>query len=391
MRSPTVLSVHNAYQQPGGEDQVFASESALLEGSEHRVVYYRDDNSRVHSGWVAGVSATWNPRSYTRLQRLVREHRPDVAHFHNTFPLISPAGYYAVRRLGVPVVQKLSNFRLLCPGGLLLRDGVPCEECIERGSLRPAIANRCYRGSRSATCAVSAMVGLHRAAGTWERQVDIYIALSEFAKRKFVDGGIPADRIVVKRNFMAPDPGFGQGQGGYALFAGRLSEEKGIRPLTQAWQVLGDIPLNVAGDGPLREARWPANVRLLGHQPREGVLALMKDAGVLVFPSICYENAPVTIVEAFACGLPVIASNLGSIPEFVTHGRTGLLFKPGDAEDLARQVRWARDHPEEMRAMRANARREFEEKYTADRSYKMLMGIYETAIEDFRRRRREAS
>ncbi|MBZ5637053.1 MAG: glycosyltransferase [Acidobacteriia bacterium] len=391
MRSPTVLSVHNSYRQLGGEDQVFASEGALLEGAKHRVVYYQDDNSRVRSGLIAGAGASWNTRSYGRLKRLVREHRPDVAHFHNTFPLISPAGYYAVRRLGVPVVQKLSNFRLLCPGGLLLRDGVPCEDCIEHGSLRPAIAHGCYRGSRLATCAVAAMLGVNRAAGTYQRQVDVYIALSEFARRKFIAGGLPQDRIVVKPNFVAPDPGPGQGQGGYALFAGRLSEEKGIGALTRGWHVLGDIPLKVAGDGPLREAQWPANVTPLGHQSRESVLTLMKDALVLVFPSICYENAPVTIAEAFACGLPVIASNLGSIPEFVRHRYNGLLFEPGDAEDLARQVRWAFDHPQELRAMRANARREFEEKYTAERGYKMLMAVYEMAIENSQRRRREAS
>jgi len=235
------------------------------------------------------------------------------------------------------------------------------------------------------------MLAVHRAAGTYQKQVDVYIALSEFARRKFIEGGLPQDRIVVKPNFVAPDPGIGEGRGGYALFVGRLAKEKGIDSLTAAWRTLGEIPLQVAGDGPLNKTEWPDGVTWLGNQPRERVMALMQDARVLVFPSVAHEGAPMTIVEAFACGLPVIASNLGSIPEFVTHGKTGLLFKPGDSEDLARQVRWAFDHPEEMRAMRANARREYEEKYTAERNYKMLIAIYEMAIENSRRRRREAS
>lgn len=379
----SVLAVHNFYQQPGGEDQVFATEAALLERQGHRVIRYQDHNGRIRNGALAGIASIWNHASYRRLRALVSQHRPDVAHFHNTFPLISPAAYYAVRRLGIPVVQKLSNFRLLCPGSLFLRDGLPCEQCMHHNSLAPAIAHACYRGSRPATAAVAAMLLSHRAAGTWNRQVDAYIALSHFARRKFIQGGLPEDRIVVKCNFITPDPGAASGEPGrYALFVGRLSEEKGIRTLAEAWHRLPDIPLLVAGDGPLSGAPWPKGVTTLGHQPRERVLQLMKSAALLVFPSICYENAPVTILEAFATGLPVIASDTGSIPEFVAHHRTGLLFRPGDADDLAHHVRWAFDHPEQLNEMRAAARREFETKYTAEINYSRLIEIYEIAIEN---------
>jgi glycosyltransferase involved in cell wall biosynthesis len=170
-----------------------------------------------------------------------------------------------------------------------------------------------------------------------------------------------------------------------------LAEEKGIRVLAAAWRGLNNISLQVAGDGPLRDTVWPEGATWIGAQPPDRVMTLMQDARVLVFPSTWYECAPMTIVEAFACGLPVIASNLGSIPEFVQHRYNGLLFEPGDPQDLARQVRWAFEHPEELRVMRANARREYEEKYTAERNYKMLMTIYEMAIEHSQRRRREAS
>jgi glycosyltransferase involved in cell wall biosynthesis len=388
----SILSVHNYYQQPGGEDRVFAGETALLEENGHTVVRHEDHNDRIRAGTMgAARDAVWSASSFERLTALVRSNGIDVAHFHNTFPLISPSACYAVRRAGVPVVQTLHNYRLICAGATLSRNGSVCEECVERRSLLPGMAHGCYRDSRPATVAVSAMLAVHRAAGTYQKQVDVYVALSEFARQKFIEGGLPGDRIVAKPNFVSPDPGPGEGRGGYALFVGRLAKEKGIETLAEAWELLSDVPLVVAGDGPLRDTDWPEGVNCLGAQPRERVLELMREARVLVFPSTWYECAPMVIAEAFACGLPVIASNLGSIPEFVHHNHSGLLFEPGDARDLARQVRWAFDNPAELRAMRANARLEYEQKYTAERNYKMLMAIYEMARENFKRERSDRS
>jgi glycosyltransferase involved in cell wall biosynthesis len=414
----TVLVVHNRYQQPGGEDQVFASESAMLEREGHSVIRYEENNARINGGGPgAAVSAIWSGRSAQKIGELVRRHKPDVVHFHNTFPLISPAAYYAVRKEGVPVVQTLHNFRLVCPGATLFRDGAVCEECIDQRSFRPAMAHKCYRGSRPATAATAAMLALHGMAGTWRSKVDRYIALSEFSRRKFMAGGLPEKKLVVKPNFVSPDPGPGKGEGGFALFVGRLSAGKGVGTMLSAWKELGGIRLVVAGDGPMaaefgdvpdhqlqdlgaltpkgtvRSVRaghdhelqdlralgqrglspsTPSNVEWVGRLAREKVLELMRAAKVLIFPSVWYEGAPMAIAEAFACGLPVIASS---------HGRTGLLFEAGDAADLARTVRWAFEHGREMEAMRAEARREFEEKYTAERNYEMLMGIYEGVIE----------
>ena len=317
-------------------------------------------------------------------------HKPQIAHFYNTFPLISPAGFYAVRGQAA-VVQKLSNFRLLCPGATLARNGNVCEECIERKSFLPAVRHRCYRNSRPATAAVALMLSAHRGAHTWDRVVDVYVAHTEFARGKFIEGGLPGERIAVKPHMIWPDPGQGTGRGDYALFVGRLSEEKGIHTLAEAWRGLADIPLLIAGDGPLADKDWPPGVTWLGDQSRESVNSLMKDARVVIVPSVCFEIGPLTVLEAFAAGTPVIASDLGSMAERVAHGRNGFLFRPGDSEDLARQVRWAVEHPEEMREMRANARREYEEKYTAERSYRALMAIYEMAIENSQRRLREAS
>jgi glycosyltransferase involved in cell wall biosynthesis len=352
------------------------------------VIRYEEHNQRVEGvGFRAAGGAIWSTRSFHQLGSLIRAHPCDVAHFHNTFPLISPAAYYALRNAGIPIIQTLHNYRLICSGATLLRNGAVCEECIDRNSLVPALVHGCYRKSRAATLSVAAMLQVHSWAGTWRRMVDVYIALSEFARKKFIAGGLPSERIVVKTNFVAPDPGAGGGAGAYALYVGRLSEEKGIPILAQAWRKLGGIPLIIAGDGPLSTMDWPAGVTCLGQQSSARVLALMRDARVLIFPSIWYECAPMSVIEAFACGLPVIASNLGSSPEFVTHGSTGLLFQPGDADALAGQIRWAFDHPEQLRAMRAQARREYQQKYTADHNYKMLLDIYEMAVENARVRR----
>lgn len=378
----TVLSVHNHYRQPGGEDQVFESEAALLQGRGHRVVRYTEGNDHISTGALTALTATWNHAAYKNLRRVVRDERPQIAHFHNTFPRVSPAAYYASRRERVPVVQTLNNFRLICPGATLMRDGRICEDCAQRKSLLPALAHGCYRGSRAGTAAVAGMIAIHRAAGTWSRAVDVYVAISEFARRKFIEGGLPGDRIIVKSNFVDPDPGFGNADEGYALFAGRLSEEKGIGVLAQAWRKLTDIPLLVAGAGPVNDIDWPQNVRLLGPQTREQLAGLMKRARVLVIPSIWYETGPIVLLEAYACGLPVIASDLGSISERLDHHRTGLLFRPGDPEDLAHHVRWAFDHPDHLAGMRTAARREFELKYTAESNYKRLLEIYELAIEN---------
>src|SRR5215211_639704 len=381
-----ILLAHNKYQQPGGEDQVFATEAALLEAHGHRVLRYS-----VHNDQVAGMtpvalagSTVWNRSSYRELRSLIRQERPQLAHFHNTLPLVSPAGYYAAKAEGVPVVQTLHNYRLLCPNSLFFRDGHVCEDCQGKLVPWPGVLHACYRGSRPASGAVAAMLTTHRGLRTWTEQVDVYIATTEFARGKFIQGGLPVEKLVVKPNFLHPAPTPGKVQGDYALFVGRLSPEKGIGTLLAAWKRLRTrIPLKIVGDGPLAEEVANATKALeraewLGRQPREGVLTLMKGASVLVFPSTCYENFPVTILEAYAVGLPVIASDLGGMSSLIDHGRTGLHFRPGDPEDLVAKVEWASAHPAELAGMRSEARGEFEAKYTAERNYKALKEIYET-------------
>ena len=384
-----VALVHNYYQQAGGEDQVFAAEARLLEKCGHHVYRHTVHNDEVSQyNKAALVKATfWNSASYEQLRTVLRRERAQVVHIHNTLPLISPAAYYAAKAEGVAVVQTLHNYRLLCPASTFLRDGHVCEDCLGKATPWPGVVHACYRDSRAASGVLASMLTYHRARRTWDTVVDVYIALTEFAREKFIEGGLPEAKIVVKPNFLDATltaPGAG---GNYALFVGRLSEEKGLSVLLAAWHKLGArIPLKIAGDGPLaQEVEKAANeipgVEWLGRQPSERVLGLMQNAYVLISPSICYEGFPMTLVEAFAAGLPVVASELGGMASLVEHERTGLHFQPGDPEALAAQVEWALDHPAELERMRGAARAEFETNYTAEANYPQLMRIYEQALE----------
>ncbi len=384
-----VLVAHNRYLQPGGEDVVFEAEKALLERMRHRVFTFEEDNARLNEMNLlkAAMHAIWSREAQRKLRALIRETKPDVAHFHNTFLMISPAAYYACQETGVPVVQTLHNYRLICPGALLMRGGQVCEDCLGKALPWPGVVHGCWRHSRTQTAVVTALLTVHRMLKTWTEQVDVYIALTEFARRKFLEGGLPEEKIVRKPNFVYPDPGTGAHDGGYALFVGRISSEKGVRTLLRAWQQLKGIPLKIVGEGPLREEakrfverEGLSEVELLGRQPREWVFHLMREARVLLFPSEWYEGFPMTIVEAFACGLPVIASRLGAMAEIVEDERTGLHFEPGNPEDLAAKVEWAWTHTAEIRRMGHEARHVYEAKYTADRNYERLMEIYQRAI-----------
>lgn len=384
-----ILIVHNSYQQGGGEDVAAATEARLLSERGHQIIWYRRGNEELQAQGpfqtlATGLKTVWASDSYRELTALLRDESPDVAHFHNTFPLISPAAYYACAEAGVPVVQTLHNYRLLCPGATFFREGHVCEQCLGRRTPWPGIVHRCYRKSTFASAAAAGMLTAHRWLGSWRTKVAVYIAASEFARAKFIQGGLPASRIRVKPNFVHPDPGAKRGAGKYALFVGRLSEEKGTRVLLNAWGRLGTtVPLIVAGGGPVREdfvsvdREVQGNITVLPTVSHDEVLALMRGARFLVFPSLVYEGAfPLAIIEAFACGLPVIASRLGSVAEGTTHGRNSLHFSPGNCEELAHVTDWAWHHPEKMEEFGRAARLEYEARYTADLNYEILMEIY---------------
>ena len=383
-----ILSVHNRYQIRGGEDESREAEERLLREKGHQVDVYEQNNEKIAELSKVQVAARtiWSQDTYRSVREILQRDRYDLIHVQNFFPLISPSVYYAASSVGVPVVQTLRNYRLLCPNAQFFRDGKVCEDCMGKGIPWPGVVRGCYRGNRAGSAAVAAMIVTHRGLGTWTKMVDCYIAISQFAKAKLLEGGLPEPKMVVKPNFVSPDPGVGTGSGGYALFVGRLSHEKGLGTLLDAWKRLKvSVPLKIVGEGPLADevrqlSRDLPQVEWLGRQPLPQVYRLMGEAMFLVFPSEWYETFGRVAVEAFAKGTPVIAANIGAISELVDSGRTGLLFQPGDSADLARQVEWMLANAEEGAKMRAAARREFEAKYTEEENYRQLIGIYRTVL-----------
>ncbi len=383
-----VLIAHNFYQIRGGEDQVFHDVADLLEARGHAVTRFT-----VHNDELAGAGklsmatmTVWNRGLAKRIGQLVRDNKIDVVHFINTFPQISPAAYYAARNAGAAVVQEVQNFRLSCPSALFMRDNRVCEDCLGRLVAWPGIKHGCYRGSRSATAVVAGMQTFHRLLGTYRNGVDAYIAATDFSRDKLIEAGLPAAKLHVKPNFISPDPGEGKGVGGYAIFVGRLSAEKGIDVLLDAWTRLANVPLKIIGDGPLADrvqavASRSASIDYLGRQPVERVLQLVGDAACLVFPSIWYEGLPKTILESFAKGTPVIASKIGSMIDLIEPGRNGLHVAPGDPSQLADAVRAFFTDAPLRQQLRRGARESFLERYTADRNYSQLLDIYNAAIQ----------
>jgi glycosyltransferase involved in cell wall biosynthesis len=387
-----IILVHNKYREAGGEDVVFESENRILQRGGHIVIPYLRSNSELRDGSLLDRIAiaprmVWSSEARREFAALLDAEQPDIVHVHNTFLLISPSIYSACSERSIPVVQTLHNFRLLCPGSSFFRDGIICEECVDHSLLR-SIVHGCYRNSRAATGAVALMLASHRAMGTWQASVTLYIALTDFAKKKFVASGFPSERIVVKPNFTDPDPSERLGSGEYALFIGRIDKTKGTRVLLDAWKRLSiNYPLHVVGDGPDRqgmEARARelqlSEVTFRGRLSHAAAVEAVKGARFTIVPSTWYEGFPMCIVESFACGTPVLCSRLGGMSEIVEDQVTGLYFNPSDPQDLAKRVEWAWNHPLELAWMGLAARRKYETEYSAERNYSRLMEIYQQAL-----------
>lgn len=384
-----VLMVHNYYQQLGGEDRSFAAEVSMLRERGVEVVTWT-----VHNDDIVGRPSTrlafetiWNRRAAKEIRRRLAADGPfDVVHFQNTFPLISPAAIWASGRSESAVVQSLRNYRLMCVNGLFYRAGNVCELCIDKWLPLPGVVHACYRSSVAASATVALMNFHQRTKSVLAGSVDAFIALSEFARSKYMHAGLDQEHIHVKPNFVTPDPGIGKGSGSFAIFVGRLEAQKGIATLLQAWQHVGSrLPLLVVGDGPLAEqveaacARSRGAIRWLGQKSASDVNDLIGESRLLVFPSESYETFGRVAVEAFAKGTPVVASDIGAIAELVEDGKTGRRFEPGNASDLADKVLSLINSPDPG-GWRQRARAAYEERYTADRNFDVLLHIYRSAI-----------
>jgi len=385
-----VLQIHNAYQYRSGEEHVVEAEAEMLLKNGHIVDQWIVKNSKLSSlnalqkAQVA-IKSIWSRDTFKDTRKLIRDVLPDVVHVHNTIPLISPSVYSACQVEDIPVVHTLHNYKLVCPGAYLYRKSSPCEDCVGKSIPLPAITHACYRGDRLQSTVAATGLAIHNFWGTYQKNITAYIALSYFSRQKFIDGGLPADRIAVKPNFLSVDPGMGTHEGQYMLYVGKLVKYKGVETLLKAWHQLDtDIPLKIAGQGPqeiLLKSNLPEGIEYLGSLPRDQILQLMKRATCLIVPSEWYEPFGMVIIEAFATGLPVIASCFAGIPELVQEGITGWLFEPDNPSDLARAVKCAWLNASEVDKRGKLARQQFEKRFSEKSNYAMLTSIYETMLD----------
>jgi glycosyltransferase involved in cell wall biosynthesis len=385
-----ILILHNRYKIIGGEEGVVKAEYALLENYGHKVTAFEVSNDRIVGIWgqlSTAINGIYSLPSKQQVSEAIAHLEPDLVHVHNFFPLLSPSVYDACLDADVPVVQTLHNYRLLCPKAIPFRNGQICEDCFDRVVPWSGVLHGCYRNSHIQTASVAAMLGVHHWQGTWHKRVAAYIALSDFQKQVFVRSGLPEERFFVKPNFVfGSDLPVDSTRGDFALFVGRLSEEKGVEVLLDAYlQHHIPIPLKIIGDGPshaalVAKAAGLPHVTFLGQQDATVVAQMMQRAQFLVFPSIWYEGFPLTIAEAYACKLPTIASNLGTMSEIVLDGVTGMHFESGNAADLASKILWAIAHPQVLTTMGESAYQIYQNYYTPQANYHQLIQIYESAI-----------
>lgn len=380
--------VHAHYRLRGGEDESTELEAEMLRRHGHEVVtLYRNnrDLETISRGRVA-LQTVWNASTYNDVLGVIRDRRPDVVHLQNSFPSVSPSVILAAASRRVPVVQSLRNYRLLCLAATLFRNGQHCELCVGRPPL-PGVRHGCYSGSRSASAVVASMLLVHRSLGTWTRGVARFIATSRYVREKYVSAGFAADAIAVKPNMIHPDPGVGAGEGDFVLYVGRLTEEKGLRTLINAWRRKAcSGQLVIVGEGPLsgfvaEVAGSGLGIQWRGRQTLDATLDLMGRAKAVVVPSEWAEPFGRVVVESFARGTPVIAASAGALSELVQDGENGWLYEPGNVDELSTHLRAALV-AENPRRMREAARQSFERHYTADVNYEVLREIYDSVVKE---------
>lgn len=381
--SMKILVIHNRYREFGGEDSVVNNEINLLLDKGQKVYLYERNNREFSKrNPILLFSSFLSFRSKREVKEICKKEKPDIVHIHNTFPLISASIYSVIQEHRIPVVQSLHNYRHFCINGVFSRNGKICEKCIT-GSLFSGIKYRCYRESYAQSAVATSILIWNRRKKIYHKHVNRFIALSKFSKNKYISLGLPRERITIKPNFTKEIAVQNKDERKGGIYVGRLSRDKGVSILARALVKVDNPHFKVVGEGELVDEILSQDIALyLGAMSAEEVRKEMSKASFLVVPSLTFEHFPQVIVEAFSMGLPVIASRLGAMEEIIEDGETGLHFSPGDSDDLAKKVTWAEQNPHEMRRMGANARRIYEEKYTSENNYQMLMAIYKEAIAD---------
>lgn len=383
-----ILQIHSSYKYRGGEERVIELEKQMLEKNGHEVVQFIRENKEIDDYTIFGKAAlfwntTWNFKAVRMLKKIVREEKPDICHVHNMVPLISPAIFRTLNKMQIPVVMTLHNYRLVCPNVHLYKKGRPCTQCVENSSFR-ALISRCYRKSFIQTLALSVMLEFHKAIGTFNNRVDGFICLSKFMQRIMLEDGIPYEKLYLKPNFIPRKPKSFYFRRNY-VYAGRLEEVKGINSLIEASERIKDFHLDVIGRGEMKkDVIRSDNINYYGYKSNEEVQRYIDSAKAVIFPSKCFEGMPMVILEAFAAGIPVMASNHGVMMEMIQNGYNGILFEPRNVDSLIEKIEWVEKNPEKLDEMGLRGYETFHEKFSEKVNYKTLMDIYNSVIEKYR-------
>jgi glycosyltransferase involved in cell wall biosynthesis len=381
--------LHDRYAIRGGEDESTDAEVAILRQNNHDVDLWDVTNKSISDAGVmkTGLNAIWSRDMYWHMREKCRTGSYDLVHIQNFFPLFSPSVHHACAAEKTPVVQALRNYRLFCLNGIFFRDGHVCEDCTFWSFPWPGIIHKCYRESLPGSVVVASMLGTHRTLRTWQDKVSCFYTLSGFAKEKFVEAGFASEDVFVKPNFVFPDPGVASEKQNFIFFAGRLSPEKGISFLLKTWQQFNlTTPLKIAGDGPMLSevisaSQSSPNIEYVGRLSLDQTYDYLGKARFALFPTEWFETFGRIVIEAFAKGTPVLASDIGAGASLIDDGKNGLKYKTGDMDDFVQKLLWMWNNAEQTTIMGKNARREYEEKYTPEKNYEMLMSIYQTAME----------
>jgi glycosyltransferase involved in cell wall biosynthesis len=382
-----ILIIHNHYLEKGGEDEVVNAETKLLTERGHKVILYEKSNEHIRSMpffkklFFFLRELNFSRTTYKEVKEIIKREKPDIAHIHNIFICVTPSVYFALKEENVPIVQSLHNYRFFCIKGTFFDQGAVCEKCKGRQFFN-AVIRKCWRNSFLLSFLSAKIL---EKGEFFLKKIDSFIVTSEFSRDKFIELGFDKERIHLKVNFLTIEPEESNRDGNYALFLGRLVDYKGIETLIKAFKISSPFNLKIVGDGPLKKevqdfASSHANVEWLGKIGRDSVLEAIKNSSFVIFPSECYENMPVVIMESFVFSKPVLASKLGAVKDFVINGVNGILFEPGNEKDLAAKISYLFSHNKERIEMGKNANRFYRERFDKEKNYQDLMDIYTKTI-----------
>jgi glycosyltransferase involved in cell wall biosynthesis len=388
-----ILLIHNFYRFRGGEDRYVRILEEVLCRNGHQVIHFFSDSRSIKQfnflqKCLIPLKLIHSPAAARKLEQLIRQEKPDLAVAHNLMPLLSLSLLKVLKRNPIPILKRLENYKFLCLNGLFLRNNFNVCEVCKYGNFFPGMIHRCYQKSFFYSMGIAISEFIHRKRKTVTRTADLFLATSEFVKSKFVEAGFPGDKIVVQPNFLDFDPGETTlPPGNYAVYIGRLSREKGLITLLNAFKELPGLPLKILGEGPLLdELKEFTRVHRMTHVTFEGFIdgqvkrEILKKAMFLVFPSECYESFGYSIIESFACGVPVIASDIGGTGELVRDGETGFLFEVGNPQDLEEKISAVLSQPQQLIKMKENALAEAKKRYTRETGFRGLAELFERLV-----------